>query len=661
MAKTVGNSPASALEAFKRKAVTKLAEVSGTFIQFATDNQAVFEPLAYTLMGLAGTVLVVRAAMVTYSTISAVVAGANAIISASAWTVIGNWMRMMGIGLMAYLRIAAGAVASALTTAAAWTGSALVSIGTWILAVIRAAVTSSAQFLLMAARAVAWAAVMAAQWLIAMGPVGWVIAIVVGLVILIIAKWDTIKKYTLMVWDWVWKKIQAAAGYILDGIKRLAALPGLVLGYFIKMHLWAIQKAWDLVKWMAGLPGRLGRAVASLNSLLVSKGVAVVQGLWRGISSMGGWIKSKLLGWAKSAIPGPIAKALGIASPSKVTTAQGRWIARGLIVGMTGSTKQVKAAATKLADIVRDALGPGKKRSKALATINAGTSQLMRLANHESAVAARLKNANKHLGDLIKARDKLAADVKKGVLDAANITQNASGGPVTGDTILTNLQAKLAQAKQFAANLAQLRKKGVRSDLIAQIAQAGVEGGSAAATALATADKGTIKQINSTQAQLVSAAGQAGSVAGDAMYGAGIQAARGLVKGLAKEQAAIEKQMLKIAQAMSAAIKKALGIHSPSALMADEVGRFIPPGVVKGMQQTAPQLDAAMRQLVRPELSAARPRPLTGMAPQMGAQSGGGTVVVRFETGRGVDDFHKLMRKITRVQGRGNVQVAFGQ
>ncbi|MGW1000739.1 phage tail tape measure protein [Streptomyces sp. NPDC002520] len=661
MAKTVGDTPASALESFKRKAVTKLAEVSGTFIQFATENQGVFQPLVYTLMGLAGTVLVVRAAMVTYSTISAVVAGANAIISASAWTVIGNWMRMMGIGLMAYLRIAAGAVASALTTAAAWTGSALVSIGTWVLAVIRAAVVSGAQFLLMAARAVAWAAVMAAQWLIAMGPVGWVIAIVVGLVILIIAKWDLVKKYTLMVWDWVWKKIQAAAGFILSGVKRLGALPGLVLGYFIKMHLWAIQKAWDLVKWMAGLPGRIGKAVASLNNLLVSKGVAVVQGLWRGISSMGGWIKSKLIGWAKSAIPGPIAKALGIASPSKVTTAQGRWIARGLIVGLTGSTKQVKAAATKLADIVRDAMAPGKKKAKALATINSGTSQLMKLANHESAVAAKLKSANKHLADLIKSRDKLAADVKKGVLDAANITQNTSGGPVTGDTILTSLQTKLAQAKQFAANLAQLRKKGVRGDLIAQIAQAGVEGGSAAATALATADKGTIKQINATQGQLVSAAGQAGSAAGEAMYGAGINAAQGIVKGLQKEQKAIEKQMLKIAEGMSEAIKKALGIHSPSTLMADEVGRFIPPGVVKGMQQTAPQLDAAMRQLVRPELSAPRPRPLTGMAPQMGAQSGGVTVLVRFETGRGEDDFHKLMRKITRVQGRGNVQVAFGQ
>jgi hypothetical protein len=42
MAKTVGGSPASALESFKRTAIVKLAEISGTFISFAMDNSAVF-------------------------------------------------------------------------------------------------------------------------------------------------------------------------------------------------------------------------------------------------------------------------------------------------------------------------------------------------------------------------------------------------------------------------------------------------------------------------------------------------------------------------------------------------------------------------------------------------------------------------------------------
>jgi hypothetical protein len=42
MAKTVGDSPSAALESFKRQAIVKLAEISGTFISFAMDNKAVF-------------------------------------------------------------------------------------------------------------------------------------------------------------------------------------------------------------------------------------------------------------------------------------------------------------------------------------------------------------------------------------------------------------------------------------------------------------------------------------------------------------------------------------------------------------------------------------------------------------------------------------------
>jgi hypothetical protein len=656
------NNAGRAVEEFKRKAMLAATQVGGKFAQFAMDNQQVFKPLAYTLMGLAATVLVVKAAMITYSAVSSVVAGANALISWSGWSVMATWVRMNVMGLMAYARIAAGAVASALTTAAAWTGSALVSIATWTARVVWSAVTATARYALMAARAVAWATVTAAQWLIAMGPVGWVIATIIALTVLIIAKWDTIKKWTGAAWNWVWSKVKGAVAGVMGAVRLLGQLPGIVSGYFGRMKSAAASKATALVSYMRGLPGRVAAALGSMGRLLVGKGVAVVQGLWSGIKSMGGWIRDKLIGWAKSAIPGPIAKALGISSPSKVTTAQGRWIARGLIAGLTGSSKQVKSASAKLADIVADALAPGKKRSNALSKISTGSKALMKLAAQEATVAARMKTANKRVADLIKDRDKLAADVKKGVLDAANITQTQGAeGPTTAASILTGLQDKLAQAQKFAADLAQLRKKGVRGDLIQQIAQAGVEQGSAAAAALAQADKGTISQINSTQGSLVAAAGKAGSVAGDAMYGAGIHAAQGIVKGLKKEQASIEKQMLKIAKGMQSAIKKALGIKSPSTLMADTVGRFIPPGVVAGMKQTTPQLEAAMRGLVKPELAApSRPLTAAGMAPLMGGQAGGGVVRVVIDTTGADGDMKKLMRKLVRIDGRGSVQILTG-
>ncbi|WP_086697961.1 phage tail tape measure protein, partial [Streptomyces tricolor] len=390
---------------------------------------------------------------------------------------------------------------------------------------------------------------MAAAWVMALGPIGWIGLAIGALVVLVLGYWDEVRGGTLAAWDWVVGKVSSAKDSVLNTISGLGQIPGQVSGYFGQAKDWAVAKLAALLAWLAGLPGRTGsalaalgpvlvgrassafgsmraaavakalalvaymvglpgrisKAIGNLGGLLVSKGAAVVQGLWNGIKSMGSWLKSQLISWAKSAIPGPIAKALGIHSPSRVTAAQGRWIARGLIEGLTGSEKQVKAASGKLADIIADGLKPGRARTRALGIVSAGTKQLLRLARDEERVAARLKDAQKKLADQVAARDKLAADVRKGILDAANITgQSGSQSP---EGILARLQRGRKAAELFAKNLAALKKKGVRSDLLQQIAQAGVEQGSAVAASLASATPAQIKAINNEQAKLAKAAG----------------------------------------------------------------------------------------------------------------------------------------------------------
>ncbi|MFI9339961.1 phage tail tape measure protein [Streptomyces sp. NPDC052773] len=477
-------------------------------------------------------------------------------------------------------------------------------------------------------------------------PMFWIIAGIVmalaGLVLLVVTYWDEIKSATGAAWDWVVDKISAAKDGVLAAVEWLGQIPGWVAGWFGDAKDWAVRKftelttwlqglpgraanaisglgtavtslasnAWQsfrdasvkkalaFITWVKGLPGRIASGIGSLGNLLVTKGQDVVRGLWRGIQSMGSWLRSTLIGWAKSMIPGPIAKALGIASPSKVTAKQGKWIAKGLVVGLTGSAKQVRAASAKLASIVRDSLNPGKKRSKALGRISSGTKQLMALATREARLADRLKTATKRLADQIKARDKLAADVKKGVLESADITQQETGGwPQTAETILAGLKQDRAAAEQFAKNLETLSAKGVSKDLIAQIAAAGVEQGSSAAAALANANSDQIKAINKEQGALVGAAGKAGDAAGNAMYGAGIRAGQGLVRGLKMQQKVIEKQMLHIAKGMSKAIKKALGIKSPSRVMA-QVGAYTAEGLRQGIEGGRRAVNRSMASLV---------------------------------------------------------------
>lgn len=280
---------------------------------------------------LVGVLAAVKVGMIAYAAGSAVVAAANTVMASSTWTAIAGWTRMMAVGLMAYLRIGAGAVASAAVTAAAWVGSALVSIGTWIAAVLRASLTAVAQFTLMAARAVVWAAVMAAQWLIAMGPIGWIIAAVIGLAALIYANWDKIKQWTAAAWDWVWGKIKSVGAGIVASIKGAVALA--LLGWD-RLKAGVMSRVLGLVSYVRGMPGRIKSALGNLGSLLTGAGRNVVTGLWNGIKSMGGWLKGQLISFAKNSIPGPIAKALGISSPSKVMAkAVGRHIPSGIAMG----------------------------------------------------------------------------------------------------------------------------------------------------------------------------------------------------------------------------------------------------------------------------------------------------------------------------------------
>ncbi|MFJ8951857.1 phage tail tape measure protein [Streptomyces sp. NPDC102381] len=101
----------------------------------------------------------------------------------------------------------------------------------------------------------------------------------------------------------------------------------------------AARKGTEFLVWAAGLPGRISRAIGSLKDLLVSKGADVVRGLLAGVESMGSWLRSRLMSFAKGMIPGPIAKALGIHSPSKVMASQvGRWIPAGIAQGVEANT-----------------------------------------------------------------------------------------------------------------------------------------------------------------------------------------------------------------------------------------------------------------------------------------------------------------------------------
>ncbi|MEU9406203.1 phage tail tape measure protein [Streptomyces sp. NPDC048281] len=349
-------------------------------------------------------------------------------------------------------------------------------------------------------------------------------------------------------------------------------------------------------------------------------GRALMDGLAQGIKSGSSGAVATMHA-AAQATADAFAKPLGIASPSKVFRSLGIYVNEGLVQGLTASTAKVKTATTRIETLLiqtRNKLydqrtssrtkGGRKTNAWVAAKLKAlsGVERYVRredavmrgLAAKRDAVAVKLKAAQKTLSDLQKSWNDEVKNVASGIMQGFSIVTEApqEGVALTAADVVNKMRAQMVQATQFAAQLQALKKRGLSADLIEQIASAGVEQGGATATALMSASKAQITAINSAQKATKSAATSAGKAVADSMYGAGIKAAQGLVRGLQKQEKAIENQMVKIARAMARAIKQALRIKSPSQVFAD-IGAFIPQGLAVGINDQARHAITAARRL----------------------------------------------------------------
>ncbi|HAB9252400.1 tape measure protein [Listeria monocytogenes] len=280
---------------------------------------------------------------------------------------------------------------------------------------------------------------------------------------------------------------------------------------------------------------------------------------------------------------------LGIASKTKAVTKA----ASNLVAGALGTEKQIKKLSSTLKDKVSSAIDAGLhsknksrgqlKQAKALNSIEGyiaqQTNKLAATAKKRDKVVAQLKAANTKMADLTKQSKEYAASITEKMQSYGSISNVDAENP---QSIQQEMQKRLKEIKAFQANVEKLRKKGVSKDIISDILESGVENGSSYAQALAKSDAKTIKAINSTQNQINSASKSMGNTAANAMYSAGINAAKGLINGLNSQKKQLEKTAKSIANTITNSVKKALKIHSPSRV-AIELGKFFTGGLGNGV------------------------------------------------------------------------------
>lgn len=476
----------------------------------------------------------------------------------------------------------------------------------------------------------------------------------------IVSVWNAIAPYLSSVWG----GMRSVAASMWNQIKSAIINP--------------LISAWHLV---VNYGGKIlsGMKTSLMNTLSMAKDVAskflsvgkdIVMGMVHGIESGASSVASAAKNVAESALKS--AKSfLGISSPSKKFKELGAWVVHGLVDGLTGSMATVKSATNRLARTLMIDFGDSHRALQRY--VGREDAELRGLAARRDKYTKEITAANKKLSDLKSAwkqeRDSIAQSIAQGA--SVVLAAPAEGVQYTSKDVVSNMETQLRKAKTFADELMVLKKKGLRSDLIAQIAAAGVDQGGATAAALSTASKATINKLNTMQKDLVKTSNQAGGTVADSMYKAGIKSAEGLVKGLKDRRKDIEDEMLAIAKAMQKAIKKALGIKSPSSVFADEVGKFIPQGIAKGVADHSSVAERAIERMSGTLVAAATgtQRRAEGAAYQGlrsigGTQGGGGNLIIDLRGSQVMSDadMDKLVNKIgsrvaTRVLPAGGTRI----
>jgi tape measure domain-containing protein len=405
--------------------------------------------------------------------------------------------------------------------------------------------------------------------------------------------------------------ITAATNVVVAFISGISANMGRVLQAGASMIINFINQ---LAATIRGNSKALGAAGGNLAT-------SIIEGMVTGLASGLGSVIQAAKNVANSAISAA-KKALGINSPSKEFIKIGQSVNEGFYKGLTtGNAKDVDKAFQSLRDQLATTINSNDNQINSLeqklkrlerarhgnrAEISATKQELSTLlSEHKKEIAAydevtkglnkqhaaldavdkkyadvtaRLNAANQTLANAIKTRD----DYNKQITDAFNKDPQFSAS-TTLATYEAGLSQQIEKTKEFANVMARLRKEGLSDGAYKEFLSEGIAALPMAQQLLDAGASG-VKTINDQYAQLDTAATALGKSASQDLYQAAVDSAQGLVDGLKKQQAALEKQMEALADAMVNAIKKKLGIHSPSKVFA-EVGGFSAQGLAAGLDE----------------------------------------------------------------------------
>ena len=393
--------------------------------------------------------------------------------------------------------------------------------------------------------------------------------------------WGAIKSTTSTVWN----AIKSVISTVVNAVKTAIKSAWSAVDRYTDQHFGGVKKAISdnmarAKKIVSDAIAAIKRFFSGAKTWLLQAGKDIVQGLIDGLTSKLGALTSKIESIANK-VKGITSKILGIASPSKVYYKIGTQIMDGWIAGIKAGAPKLYDYMVKLEKKITSLNLSKSKKTSVEAGIKKYTTALTKLTTSLDTVRDKLKAAKEEFARLVDQAKQYAESIRSATV--GNITSISGNGEsvLVASQVVEQLQARYNAAKDFLLNIQKLRDAGLSEEYLQQILEAGVDGGSQVAAALA-ADLTSIGTINDLQASLSTIGKALGAIGVKEFHQAGIDVAKGLVDGLKSQEAAIIKQITALAKKMIAALKKALKIKSPSKVT-DSLGFDTAQGFIDGL------------------------------------------------------------------------------
>lgn len=398
-----------------------------------------------------------------------------------------------------------------------------------------------------------------------------------------------LNEFISAVWGWITSTISSAIGQIEKTLGAIKGAIDAVIGFFQDLYNGVVDKVGEVVSFVGELPGKILGALGDVGSMLYDAGVSIITGLWDGIKSRVGDLLDYVGGIAgqirdffpfSPAKRGPLKKK----PMDKAGKTLMRMLAAGINKGANGpkkAAKEVAAAIAKQFGTKKNAKAMEKAARKAMLPF---TKQMSKLTTKRNTVNDALKDAKAQVKELRQARKDFEASIIEGINQSMDLTQLKKGeGKMGWKDYLAEQKKAFDKQVKFQKYVNKLRKMGLNEEQLSNILAAGVDGGGfETAKSIAAGGKKAVKQFNKQQKQIDKSAKRFAQQMGKHFEQPGIEAAKGIVKGLQKQRAALDKEMERLGRRMVKTIKKELKIKSPSGVFWNEVGRPSGQGVIGG-------------------------------------------------------------------------------